>query len=87
MYNICVYKGNGLKMRLDAKSCLERIVKHGYTFKEIADDSGVGKVSLLQIYRGESSGKRVATKIRDSMVRFEKKTQEINSLIKGERHD
>lgn len=74
-------------MQLDARSCLERVVKRGYTFREISDDSGVGKVSLLRIYRGESPGKRVATKIRDSMVRFEKKTQEIDRLIKGEHHD
>lgn len=74
-------------MQLDARSCLIRIVERGYTFREISDDSGVGKVSLLRIYRGESPGKRVVTKIRDSMVRFEKKTQEIDKVLEETNND
>lgn len=74
-------------MQLDARSCLERIISRGYTFKEVSDDSGIGKVSLLRIYRGESPGKRVAAKLRDSMVRFEKKSQEIDKLLKKGRHE
>lgn len=75
----------GLKMQLDPKNCLERILHRGYTYREISDDSGIHKASLIRIAEGRSSGKRVAGKLRESMVRFEKKSQEIEKLCQGKK--
>lgn len=75
----------GVKMQLDPKNCLERILRRGYTYREISDDSGVHKASLIRIAKGRSSGKRVAGKLRESMVRFEKRSQEIEELCQGKK--
>lgn len=74
-------------MQLDPKNCLERILRRGYTYREISDDSGVHKASLIRITEGRSSGKRVAGKLRESMVRFEKRSQEIEKLCQGKKTD
>lgn len=74
-------------MQLDPKNCLERILRRGYTYREISDDSGVHKASLIRIAEGRFSGKRVAGKLRESMVRFEKRSQEIEKLCQGKKTD
>ena len=74
-------------MQLDPKNCLERILRRGYTYREISDDSGVHKASLIRIAEGRSSGKRVAGTLRESMVRFEKRSQEIEKLCQGKKTD
>lgn len=73
-------------MQLNAKNCLTRMIERGYTLREISVDSGITKMSLLRIAKGKSSGERVVAKLRESMVRFEKKSQEIEKFLGGQ-HD
>lgn len=72
-------------MQVDSRSCLLRMMSAGFTSAEIANDSGVSLVTISRIKNGRSSGRRVAVKLRESLLRFEKKRRVIEKLCHGEK--